>query len=155
MRTLLPAAALAGLLLAVTAPVGQGAPSQDSVTGKARHLGADPPYPVIQVGVNAFSGATGLNPRGGMTVDAEGLHSYTGRVTCLSVSGNQATIGIEITKSSNPSFVGQGELWSIVDTTGGPDRIAGYEITPSPPVLCPYLSFNVEIVSGNYIIHDG
>ena len=149
MRTLVPAAALAGLLLAI-APTAQA--SQDSVTGTARHLGADPPFPVIQVHMNAFADATGLNPRGNLSVNAEGIHSYTGEVTCLSVIGNQASIGIEIVKSSDPALVGQGELWSVVDN--GPDRIAGYEITPTPPVVCPPLFFNVPIVSGNYVIHD-
>src|SRR6185503_4968313 len=57
-RAPLVATALAGLLLAVTAPVGQA--SQDSVTGTARHLGADPPFPAIQVHVNAFADATGF-----------------------------------------------------------------------------------------------
>ena len=154
MRRLLPAGALAGLLLAVTAPAGQA--SQDSVRGTARHLGADPPFPGIQVHVNAFADATGLNPRGKLSVDAENIHSYTGEVTCLSVFGNQATIGIEIVKSSDPALIGQGELWSVVDngSPGGSDRIAGYEITPTPPVVCPSLFFNVPVVSGNYVIHD-
>ena len=35
-----------------------------------------------------------------------------------------------------------------------PDRIAGYEITPTPPVVCPSLFFNVPIVSGNYVVKD-
>jgi hypothetical protein len=154
MRTLLQAAALAGLLLAVTAPVGQA--SQGSVTGTARHLGAGFPFPVIQVHVNAFGDATGLNPRGRLSVNAEDIHSYTGEVTCLSVIGNQATVGIEIVKSSDPALIGQGELWSVVDngSPGDSDRIAGYEITPTPPVVCPPLFFNVPVVSGNYVIHD-
>jgi hypothetical protein len=154
MRTLLPAAVLAGLLVAVTAPAGQA--SHDSVRGTARHLGADPPFPVIEVHVNAFGEATGLNPRGKLSVDASGIHSYTGDVTCLSVIGNQATIGIQIVKSSDPALIGQGELWSVVDngSAGDSDRIAGYEITPAPPVVCPPLFFNVSVVSGNYVIND-
>ena len=153
-RTVLRAAALAGLSLALIAPAAQA--SQDSVTGSARHLGADPPFPVIQVHVNAFSDAAGLNPRGSMSVDAENIHSYTGEVTCLSVIGSQASVGIQIVKSSDPALVGQGELWSIVDngSSGGPDQIAGYEITPAPPVVCPPLFFSVPIVSGNYVVHD-
>ena len=65
--------------------------------------------------MNASSDASGLNPRGRLSVDAEGIHSYTGNVTCLSVIGNQASIGIEIVKSSDPTLLGQGELWSVVD----------------------------------------
>ena len=147
---LLTVAALSGSLLAVTAPAGQA--SQDSVRGKARHLGADPPFPSILVEVKAFSDPTGLNPRGTLFVDAEGIHSYTGNVTCLSVMGNQASIGIEIVQSSDPTLIGQGELWSVVEAH--PDGIAGYEITPTPPVVCPPLFFTVPIVSGNYVVHD-
>jgi hypothetical protein len=150
MRRLLTVAALAGLLLGVTAAAGEA--SRDYVKGKAQHLGADPPFPPIEVSVNASADATGLNPRGRLSVVAEGIHSYTGKVTCLSVIGNQASIGIEIVKSSDPALVGQGELWSIVDNA--PDRIAGYEITPTVPVVCPSLFFNVQIVSGNYVVHD-
>jgi hypothetical protein len=148
------AVAMAGLLLAITAPAGQA--NHDSVTGTARHLGADPPYPVIQVHVNAFADATGLNPRGNLTVDAEGIHSYTGTVTCLSVVGNQASIGMVIEKSSDPALIGKGELWSVVDTHGfgDADLIAGYEITSTPPVVCPPLFFNVPVVSGNYVVND-
>jgi hypothetical protein len=149
-RTLLTLAALSGLLLGVTAAVAEA--SRDYVKGTAQHLGADPPFPVITVSVNASADASGLNPRGRMSVDAQGIHSYTGKVTCLSVIGNQASIGIEIVKSSDPALLGQGELWSVVDNA--PDRIAGYEITPTPPVVCPSLPFNVPIVSGNYVVHD-
>jgi hypothetical protein len=150
MRALIAAAALSGSLLGVTAPVAEA--SRDSVKGTAQHLGADPPFPVIKVSVNASADATGLKPRGRLSVDAEGIHSYTGNVTCLSVIGNQASIGIEIVKSSDPALLGQGELWSVVDNA--PDRIAGYEITLTPPVVCPSLFFNVPIVSGNYVVQD-
>ena len=154
MRALLAAAVVAGLSLAVTAPAAQE--NQDAVRGTARHLGADPPFPVIKVHVNAFADATGLNPRGKLSVNAEDIHSYTGEVTCLTVFGNQATIGIEIVKSSDPALIGQGELWSLVDNgpPGDSDRIAGYAITPTPPFVCPPLFFNVPVVSGNYVIHD-
>jgi len=155
MRALFSATALAGLSIAITAPAAGGA-GQDSLTGTARHLGADPPFPVIQVHVNAFQDANGSNPRGNLSVRAENIHSYTGEVRCLTVIGNQATIGIEIVRSSDSALIGQGELWSLVDngSPGDSDRIAGYEITPSPPLLCPPLFFSVEVVSGNYVIHD-
>jgi hypothetical protein len=148
----LPAIAVAGLLLAL-APAAQA--GQDAVTGTARHLGADPPYPEIQVHVSAHADATGADPRGSLSVDATDIHSYTGDVTCLNVFGNQATIGIQIVKSSDPSLVGQGELWSLVDgSPENPDLIAGYEITATPPATCPPLIFNVPVVNGNYTIRD-
>jgi hypothetical protein len=40
----------------------------------------------------------------------------------------------------------------VVDNA--PDRIAGYDITPTPPVVCPSLIFNVPIVSGHYAVND-
>ena len=86
MRTLLPATALAGLLLAVTAPAGQA--RQDSVTGTGRHQGADPPFPVIQVHINALADATGADARGNLISDMTSATiegRYVGRVTCLNV----------------------------------------------------------------------
>jgi hypothetical protein len=157
-RTPLVAAALAGLLLAVTAPAGQA--SQDSVTGTGRHQGADPPFPTIQVHINAFADATGANARGKLISDMTNATTegkYEGRVTCLSVFGspfgNEATVGIEIVNATTPAFVGQGQLWSVVDN-GDSDRIAGYPLTSTPPVVCPSLFFNVPVVSGNYVIHN-
>jgi len=54
-RALLPGAIVAALLLTAAAPVAQAAGG--SVTGTGRHQGADPPFPFIQVHVNAFSDA--------------------------------------------------------------------------------------------------
>jgi hypothetical protein len=85
---------------------------------------------------------------------------YEGQVTCLNtfatLDGNQATIGIEIVKASDPSFVDKGQLWNVVDGgPGGSDQIAGYPLTATPPTDCPSLGFSVPVVSGNYVIHDG
>jgi hypothetical protein len=160
MRRLLTTAAVAGLLLAVTAPAGQA--SQDSVTGTGRHFGADPPFPLIQVHINALADATGTDARGQVISDmtnATNEGRYVGRVTCLSVFGdpfeNRATVGIEIVEALDPAFVGKGQLWSVVD--GGPgdqDWIAGFPLTTTPPIVCPPLFFSVPVVSGNYVIHD-
>jgi hypothetical protein len=38
---------------------------------------------------------------------------------------------------------------------GSADRIAGFPPTPTAPTTCPMLFFNVPVVSGNYVIHDG
>jgi hypothetical protein len=77
------------------------------------------------------------------------------RVICLNVIGNRATVGTEIVKSNDPGLEGQGQLWSVVDNgESGVDGIAGYPITPTAPVACPPLDFNVPVVSGNYVIHD-
>jgi hypothetical protein len=155
---LLATAALAGLSLTVAAPASQAvSPKLDSVRGTAEHLGADPPFPVIKVRINARSGATGTEAKGNLDVDgAPPIVPYRGRVTCLNVVGTTATIGIEIVTSSDPAQEGRGQLWSVVDgaRTGSPDRIAGYPITPTPPTECPPLFFTVPVVSGGYDIHD-
>jgi hypothetical protein len=153
-RTAWITVSVASLLLVIGAPAAQA--DHNSVTGTARHLGADPPFPAIQVHVNAFADALGLNPRGQMRVDAPDIHSYTGDVTCLNVFGNQSTVGIRITKSSDPSLIGQGELWRVVDSQvpANPDLIAGFAITADVPVVCPPLFFDVPVVSGNYVVHQ-
>jgi hypothetical protein len=113
---------------------------------------------VIQVRIHARSKADGTHPRGDLAVEGTmpDVQTYRGRVTCLDVIGNQATVGIEIVKSTDPAMVGQGELWSVVDggETGALDRIAGYPLTPTPPIVCPPLFFNVPVVSGDYRVND-
>jgi hypothetical protein len=129
----------------------------DSVRGTALHLGADPPFPVIQVHINARADASGADPRGYVTARIKTLGiTDRARVICLNVIGNRATVGTEIVKSNDPGLEGQGQLWSVVDNgeSGGVDRIAGHPITPTPPVVCPQLFFNVPVVSGNYVVHD-
>jgi hypothetical protein len=158
MRRVLSAVALAFVTVAITVPAGVAvSPKMDSVRGTAEHLGADAPYPVIEVTINARSGANGSNPKGSLAVDgASPIVPYRGRVTCLSVTGGAATIGIEIVKADDPTLVGKGELWSLIDGggSGAPDRIAGYRLTRVVPTVCPSLSFNVPVVSGDYVVHD-
>src|SRR2546426_595917 len=126
------------MLLAETS----AAAHRDSVRGTARHLGADPPFPVIQVHINARADAGGADPRGHVTARIKTLDVRDrARVICLSVIGNRATVGTQIVKSNNPALEGQGQLWSVVDNgePGGLDRIAGFPITPTPPIVCPLL----------------
>ena len=76
-----------------------------------------------------------------------------GEVTCLSVHGSTATIGIRIVEAEDPSVVGKGELFNVVDDKAG-DQIAGYPITDAAPVVCPPLFFSVPVVAGRYRISD-
>jgi hypothetical protein len=123
------------------------------VKGTAEHVGADPPFPVIQVRINARSDEAGADAKGYVTIQGGSpVVPYTGRVTCLNVRGNEATIGIEIVKSSDPALEGQGQLWNVVH--GTPDQIAGFPLTPTPPTDCPPLFFSVPVISGDYVIHD-
>jgi hypothetical protein len=160
MRKLFAVSILAGLLLAATAPASEAA--NDSVTGTGRHLGADPPFPSIQVHINALADADGTGA-GGKLISDMGNDTAPGRyeadVTCLSVYGpfgNEATVGVVIVNAVTPAFVGKGQLWSVVDgdVTGASDRIAGFPLTDTPPTTCPQLFFNVSVVQGNYTIHN-
>jgi hypothetical protein len=158
MRRIAATATLAGLLLILAAPTGRAISARhDSVTGTARHLGADPPFPAIEVRVHAQSDASGGDPRGFLVVtNTAPLASYRGQVTCMRVEGSRATVGIGIVKSTDPVLLGRGQLWSFFD--GGPtavsDRIAGYPITPTAPTVCPSLAFTVPVIAGNYIVGD-
>jgi hypothetical protein len=147
---------LFAVLISISLAATSAAAQRDSVRGAARHLGADPPFPVIQVHVNASADASGADARGQVTARIKTLGiNDRARVICLSVVGNEATIGTEIVQSNDPTLVGQGQLWSVVDNgKSGVDRIAGYPITPTPPTACPPLFFNVPVVSGGYVIHD-
>jgi hypothetical protein len=149
-------AILFAVLVSMSLAEATAAAPRDSVTGTARHLGADPPFPVIQVHINALAGASGTNPRGQVTAGIKTLGvNDRARVVCLSVIGNRATVGTQIVKSNDPALVGRGQLWSVVDNgKSGVDRIAGHPITPTPPTACPPLFFNVPVVSGNYVIHS-
>ena len=130
------------------------------MTGTARHPGADPPFPVIQVHINAIAWATGADARGKLISDmtnATGPGRYEGRVTCLSAFGspfgNEATVGIEIVKASTRVRRPGTALERRGQRPLG-HQIAGYPLTPAPPATCPPLFFNVPVVSGNYVIHN-
>ena len=158
MRRIAATAGLVGLLLIFAAPTSQAISARHhSVTGTAQHLGADLPFPVIEVRIHAQSDANGGDPRGFLVViNTAPLASYRGRVTCMRVEGSRATVGIEIVKSTDPALLARGELWSVFD--GGPtalsDRIAGYPITPTAPTVCPSLAFTVPVIAGNYTVSD-
>jgi hypothetical protein len=148
----------AGTVLAVlAAPDGAAGATgvRDSVRGNATHLGADPPYPRITVRIQASSRADGSDPRGFLTVRSPDIgQRRRGKVTCLDVHGNTATIGIEIVKAEDPTVIGKGELFDVVDNGDGNDQIAGFPITATPPTVCTPLSFSVPVVSGDYRVSD-
>jgi hypothetical protein len=147
----------AAMLVVIAAPVSaaHAGAKRDYVRGKGTHLGADAPYPRITVRIDASSNADGSNPRGEWALNSRDLgQRRRGTVTCLRVQGNTATVGIKIVKAEDPSVVGKGELWKVVDNGDGGDQIAGYEVTDTPPTVCPPLDFSVPVVEGNYRIFD-
>ena len=155
MHRLLVIVTLAIAWLAMTASPGSSLdPSRDHVTGRAQHLGADPPFPVIEVRIRASSNPDGTEPRGRLVVTNQPpLASYRGDISCLRVRGRQATIGIEIVRSTDPSLIGLGELWNVIDARpSGPDGVAGFPFTSTPPSSCPPPTFTVPVISGDYTV---
>ncbi|MDQ1465771.1 MAG: hypothetical protein QOH10_186 [Actinomycetota bacterium] len=145
------------LFLAFVAPgsVAEAQAARDRLRGNATHLGADPPYPAITIRFQASSDADGSNARGVLSLRSPEIgQRRRGRVTCLNVHGNRATVGIEIVKAEDPTVVGMGELFNVVDNGASGDRIAGFPITATPPTACPRLTFSVPVIAGDYSISD-
>ena len=145
------------MLVVIVAPgsAAHAGVQRDHVRGKGTHLGADAPYPRITVRIDASSNADGSDPSGEWALNSRDIgQRRRGTVTCLMVQGNTATVGIKIVKAEDPSVVGKGELWKVVDNGQRGDEIAGYEVTDTPPTVCPALDFSVPVVNGNYRIFD-
>ena len=83
--------------------------------------------------------------------------TFSGQVTCLSVSGNRAWVGGPITQSSDPTQVGQGAWWQVADNGSGrhpvtPDRttFAGIGTMTQTTDYCadqpdPHFIFDVQL----------
>jgi hypothetical protein len=89
---------------------------------------------------------------------------FSGKVTCLFVSGNKAIVGGEVTKNRpvepggvlpNPA-PGTGVLSDVRDNddNGTPDTY-NFTFRPAPPQVCPNLnSHQFPIDQGNFHVHD-
>jgi hypothetical protein len=162
MKKLLAALTLA-LLVSVVIGVGvasathsNGAgPKQDLVSGTSHFedLGFD-----SQLHVNATSGPTGEDPRGHFVYRQSFLgithEDISGTVTCVTVNGNVAGVGGEVTKSKN-LFVpeGRGVVISVEDRGHGEEDAASVFFTLATPTECPFLG-TVDFQKGNFIVHD-
>jgi hypothetical protein len=148
-------------------------PPQDQVqgTGRIDHPGEHEVFPT-QIHINARSNPDGSGVRGQLvaTLDATsslaGVLRLRGDITCMSVSGNTAVVGVEVT-SSNTSIqpVGSGLLVLFVDN-GEPGSVQAKATTPdqvridfliAPPPTCPIELFPDPnpVLQGNYVVHDG
>jgi hypothetical protein len=108
-----------------------GAPfNEDFVVGSFTTM---PPTFVIRFTIDAHSGPSGENLRGDVTVEADG-GSATGRVTCLNVTGNRATVGVDF---ADPSI--GGGFFFVEDNDGGGEDAFSAAPTPTgePPSVCP------------------
>jgi hypothetical protein len=160
-----------GLVIVMAAGIasaqGRGEGSGDLVAGTGQIL--IPSLNVhVFVHVNAKSGPAGEDPRGRIIVRnvasiAGPLIDIQGRITCVTVQGNAATVGFEVTKSKEGSVVpeGFGGIFSFVDNgqpgaSGNPatsDKFEGHPLQ-TPPTTCPLQLATQPVTKGNYIIRD-
>lgn len=118
----------------------------------------------VQFHVNAQSGPAGQNPRGHVfarrtlgTVASE--FAFSGRVTCLTVTGNRAVVGAVVERTRTPLVaVGSGVLLEFVDNGHGanaPRDESNGVLTSAPPAACPaVLGISLPFRKGNFVVHD-
>ena len=153
----------AGVASATHTESSSPAPYQDSAWGSGEFCIGPAQGICGLIHTNAKSEFDGSSPEGTVfahvTVVATGLQPEVyGRVTCLRVVGNQAVVGAEVTKTSDPAFlpVGFGAVAQYVDNgePGSADRGSAFA-TPTPPVVCPAPAFPTNpVTQGNFIVHD-
>jgi hypothetical protein len=96
---------------------------------------------------------------------------FAARVTCMTVVGNEAVVGGIITRDADPSFVGDGVKFFVIDNgdpgNGNvtPDKVSGNEVmTPDEfaggfPLNCgaPVSTFTgyTDLLDGDVSIHGG
>jgi hypothetical protein len=96
---------------------------------------------------DAHSGPSGENPRGSVTITIDGAVFLTGPVTCLTVTGNRATVGVE--------FPGFGSFLTFLEDNAGAgtsDRF-GFQPVGTAPTACP-VGAATNPVDGNFVVHD-
>ena len=139
-------------------------PNNDLVNGSVKLEGVTPFGPVsIHVHVNAMSGPSGADPRGHLFFDGNppGFPplDFRGRITCMFVLGNRATVGGEVTNSKTPfPPEGSGFVFSFEDVgpPGSGDKFEGGPFpVPPPPGFCPPPFAQRSSTSGNILVHDG
>jgi hypothetical protein len=153
-------ALVASLALAVnsasaTHSNGKG-PNQDLVagTGQLQVFSLE-----LKVHVNAKSGPMGGDPQGGFrfeAVDPPFDLDVGGRVTCLQVIDNRATVGGEIERSNDPRFPeGSGILLFVRDDDEGAGDGVANQLLSSPPQTCQFFAEPfLQDIQGNFIVHD-
>ena len=141
---------------------GQGSPTQDSVSGSGKIEQFD-----TFVHVNAQGDPDGSDAKGSFFVRQTFFRlplDFSGKVTCLLVTGNKAIVGGEVTKNQpvepggvlpNPA-PGTGVLIDVRDNddNGTPDTY-NFTFRPVPPQTCPDLSSHqFPVDQGNFHVHD-
>jgi len=127
-------------------------PDQDNVTGSTKFI-----VPNAHVRIEAHSDANGQNPRGKFYLEQDPL-SFGGAITCLTVSGNKATIGGRVDRSK-PGLPAVGSGWiQEVEDNGSPgdmdSSLTTVFVTPPPNCPAPPVSTLITAEQGNYVVHD-
>jgi hypothetical protein len=146
------AAVSLGLLAALlAAPLGAAAqvPTQDSVTGTVL-TGID--QFVTQFTFDAHSGPSGENAAGLVTLRLLAVPvDIPGSVTCLSVSGNRASMVFRLPPEQE---LHAGGVISVEDNGAGQDRL-DWNFVETLPSACPVpVAVNQPVNSGNLTITD-
>jgi hypothetical protein len=105
--------------------------AQDSAVGDVAF------FPLATASFDARSGPQGENPTGSVTSNSRGL-VVGGPVTCLTVTGNRATIAFENLGEGSPTLRGG---FLFVEDNGTPgagrDNIQAGPLVSAPPTVCP------------------
>jgi hypothetical protein len=118
------------------------------------------PFGEFDQHVDAVSGPSGQDPRGHFWATESSsfqLLDFRGRVTCLTVLFNMATIAGVVTQSREPfPAVGTGILMNVQDNgePGKLDQSVVFFNLPQPPPACPLSPVSVPFNGGNYVVHD-
>jgi hypothetical protein len=170
MRDRLIGCALALVVVAMTAAPaaathnGGAGPARDFVVGTGSLFVFLPPFGAfdVRLHVNASSDSASTGARGRFWTELEGglTVDLRGRVTCVNVEGNHATVAGVIDHSSiGFPPVGGGILAFGVDRGEGAnspgDSVLGIPIGAPLRTCPPVVSDGVQIDGGNFVAHDG
>lgn len=148
----------ATLLIALLAAVGTASADKpgDKVTAGGI-TGAD-----SRMGGEAQSGPSGEDAKGQFNLrNDRGIGDIKGKVTCLKVYGNRATVEIQINKAADPSLVGMYREMFLEDNgnpgdnQGQPDDfIYGNPPQPTSSNCNDPFNKNVPLFHGNIQVYD-
>ena len=168
---------VAGLAVMGSAAAGS-APKNDKVSGDGQRAARVPGGSSPLFTIDAKSGPAGQNPKGTVTFDwgtsLGDPTSYTVNVTCLNVSGNQATIVGFITSGTGVDVAPGNGFMVVVQDNGvpkkggiSPDRMSGVSwgatvfdgttpeaVCADPTILLGDPFTFVGLVSGNINVTD-
>jgi hypothetical protein len=133
----------------------------DSVRGRGvRPTAGGGPRPPVTIEVDAISGPHGDDPTGTFWTKYPSLE-LRGRVVCLTVSGNRASVGGIVEETSSPATnpVGSAVHLGITDN-GEPGAGRDLEVTylqMQAGTICPVPlqeTPEIQLIDGNFVVHD-